>query len=1341
MKGDERFRRPERLLLWGLVVFTCSLPISRAGRTPTSQLFTSFGTATALGNGDFVSNSVSFPGLNTYLSYFIEVPPGTSGLVVQYFDADIGTGPSHDVQQGGSWNTTVQYRLYDPNGTLIRTRTFGPGQCPACDNSWRRMHFQNLPTAGHWELQVDMSSAVTLGDDLNLFGIRAHDGSPGGAGVELNVYMESYDLIGVVGGGNNLTYQHYPYVTSGCECDSNDFDSDNNGSFAYTSRSGGFSQTVSTVSGGTSWANNIVSGWTTDFTAVDYGIWQAGLTMNAPLSQSGNIATLYLGAFNAANPPTGGSGPPPTAQPEASTFRVYIPTDSGAAPVKPYVEQLLTYVSGPNPTQVGQTTRFSVTVRVVNPTVWPITFGGPANLVTTNVPGGGAVYAGNAQITQGTLTQPAVGGAGNVIWDPGIVTAGSTVVLAYEVDVTPSSAGQRVPVTGTPTSNGTTALFVDETGDTTQSRATTLFGPLCELAVTEGFIITHAVVSSFRALEEEGQVRVEWETASEAGTAGFYLFRFDPEGNQWIPIQRELVPGLIHSPQGGHYSLFDTTAATHSNNLLYAIIEMEANGRYRVHGPFEVRLGESSESSAFRARTLSRRARRPDRRLLKKLRRAHRNEKRTRDDRKRHRVGPRAQWVKMGVSEPGIYYVGADQIAALFGLSSARARDQIRSRGLRIEHRAEPVAWKPDVGGRGLVFFGTGIDSPYTRENVYWLSLGTGRRMESREAPPDGWPVHDTFRERLHFEEDRFAGTVASTDPDSDFWYWDYVQAGDPTLGTREFQLETPGASPGRAAARITVRLQSATQTGADNEHHIQVRVNGYQVGDSLWDGRKKHEASFSFPHVVLEPTNTIEIEGRLDAGVPYSFLYVDEIELAYERMFHADGSELCFRTEREGTISIDGFNEPAVLLFDVTDPRRPVSITGARVEPDQLGYRTSFRAETGTAQYLAATRAAAKAPLWIRRDTPSRLKQKSQRADYLVIAPGVFEKEAEMLAEYRRSGGLRSRVVLLEDVMDEFNGGISDPHALRRFLQYAHRYWDGPPRFVVLAGKGTFDYRDVQSMGGNLVPPLMVRTDEGLFASDSRYADLVGDDAVPELAVGRIPAITPEDLRAYLEKIKTYESNPAENWHRRVLMAADRWDTRANFRSDSRNLTSLLPPSFEAETIYLDELPLDTARAFFKAALDEGVAHVNYVGHGGLDRFSADSLFTTSDVPELVNGDRLAVVTAMTCSVGRFGIPGFNSLAEEWTGREHGGAAAVWAPTGLSDHRQARILGESFFRERFQVQPQRIGEMILNALQAFSARGGTRSMLEIYQLFGDPALLVAPPPPAEALPGDGLPY
>ncbi len=346
---------------------------------------------------------------------------------------------------------------------------------------------------GHWEIRVDMSSAVTSGDDLNALGLRAHDGTAGSGGTELNIYADSFYTIGAnppTSGQTLRTYDLYPYITSGCGFGCNDFDYDsdrgNVGSASFASRTGHFTHSIasSSLSGDNSWVRNTISGWTSDSRSRDYGIWSTTHTIGSYIlngQQNGNYANLSFTNFAAA-------ANPPTTNPLANAFRIYLASDSGSAPVKPYLEQDFIHFGGPNPPVVSETSSFRMVIRLVNPTAHPLTFSSPNDLVRANVPGSGTVYGGMAQVSQGTITsQPTIGGTGDIAWNPGIVAAGDTVVLIYNVSVTPTSASQRIPITAGPTSgNGTRARFIDETGNSTQARAALELGPICEIAVTEG---------------------------------------------------------------------------------------------------------------------------------------------------------------------------------------------------------------------------------------------------------------------------------------------------------------------------------------------------------------------------------------------------------------------------------------------------------------------------------------------------------------------------------------------------------------------------------------------------------------------------------------------------------------------------------------------------------------------------------------------------------------------------------------------------------------------------------------------------------------------------------------
>ena len=386
-------------------------------------------------------------------------------------------------------------------------------------------------------------------------------------------------------------------------------------------------------------------------------------------------------------------------------------------------------------------TRIVQALRLVNPAAQAITFSA-AHLVTANVPAGGhAVYAGIAQVTQGTITaQPAVGGTGNITWNPGSVAAGATVLLAYRVKVTPTAAGQRIPLTNTPASgSGTRAQYVDETGNTTQARATFLFGPLCELAVTQG-LLTPAVVSSFHASAAAGGgVLVEWRTASEAGTAGFYLRRWN--GKSFEAVNRELLAGLIHEPQGGVYRYVDGGASPREPQI-YLLEEVESGGRRKTHGPFAVNVDWRKDAAEMTGDG------------------PYEREAHAATGRSAGAPGsPRAELTKsypilppiptvpasgaslaglrLSVNGTGLFYLRSSDLASWFNMAQPLMEALIAQGGLALSIGGQPVAMMPDfVTGpgilkraQGLFFYGQASNSIYSTASTYHLERKPGLLM------------------------------------------------------------------------------------------------------------------------------------------------------------------------------------------------------------------------------------------------------------------------------------------------------------------------------------------------------------------------------------------------------------------------------------------------------------------------------------------------------------------------------------------------------------------------------------------------------------------------------------
>jgi hypothetical protein len=488
------------------------------------------------------------------------------------------------------------------------------------------------------------------------------------------------------------------------------------------------------------------------------------------------------------------------------------------------------------------------------------------------------------------------------------------------------------------------------------------------------------------------------------------------------------------------------------------------------------------------------------------------------------------------------------------------------------------------------------------------------------------------------------------------------------------------------------------------------VSVNGIDVGDGAFTDVQAKTIRVSFDSALLvEGPNTIRVQALLEPGSAFDVVYVNSLDLAYPRRLVALGDSLGFTGISTGAASVQGFRANDVGVLDVTS-RTPAVLTGV----ERSAGSVRFKVGEGR-RYFAFTPASVRTPELSHVDTLSSLRVGS--ADYLVITPESLEDAAGELADYRRSQGLTTRVVTLETIHDEIGFGIPSPQNVKAFLAYAHDEWSGAPRFVVLIGKGTYDFMDSMGQGDNLMPPLMAATPLGLYASDVRLADVAGDDGIPEMMIGRIPVLSDDELRSYIGKLSAFEGLGVD----RALFLADNPDAAGDFISDSESMVSLLPQEATLDRVYLGTLSVGAARAALAEKLRAGVGFANYIGHGGLDRFASEGLLLTSDVPNLGNGVP-PILASLTCSVGRFEIPGWSSLAESLLLQDGGGAVAAWSPSGLSYNAEAVLLNRAFVEALYDPNTRYLGEAVNASMKSFGEKGHLPFMLFIYNLLGDPA-------------------
>src|SRR4029078_9903314 len=93
---------------------------------------------------------------------------------------------------------------------------------------------------------------------------------------------------------------------------------------------------------------------------------------------------------------------------------------------------------------------------------------------------------------------------------------------------------------------------------------------------------------------------------------------------------------------------------------------------------------------------------------------------------------------------------------------------------------------------QGLFFYGQTPDSLYEAAATYHLEQGPGLLMQAVTAGARARPSAADFPATLHAERDAFAATLISPDPETDYWFWEFLQGDDATYRHHTLPLDAP---------------------------------------------------------------------------------------------------------------------------------------------------------------------------------------------------------------------------------------------------------------------------------------------------------------------------------------------------------------------------------------------------------------------------------------------------------------------------------------------------------------------------------------------------------------------
>jgi uncharacterized repeat protein (TIGR01451 family) len=727
------------------------------------------------------------------------------------------------------------------------------------------------------------------------------------------------------------------------------------------------------------------------------------------------------------------------------------------------------------------------------------------------------------------------------------------------------------------------------------------------------------------------------------------------------------------------------------------------------------------------------------------------------------------EFFKIEVETDGIYELSYEDLAA-----AGMDVENIDPRTFEMLYRGEPVAYEfvgnvddsfqpgEKVRFFGWQYVGHRLDSQFIRHNVFWLRSGGTPTYVEQIASENGYPPAESFTERItrapeivYFGSNTDQWHLFPNEPDA--WYWDYFvkPAGAPP--TRTYTVTLPYPALSGPDATFTAEFLSQAHPvvgGVPQPHTVHVYMNlEPNYGSHSWFDRQNVDISSTVPLTsVLHGDNNFQVVLATNASP--SNILLNEIRVEYARQFKAVADELLFSDDvggaREFQVKEFSQNNPAgALVWNVTNPRQPVRIglTAANISGSNPYIYTFGSSHDAGARFIVS--AAPRTPVVSRYVAPP-LAPPTGEATWLAISHGDFLTETQRLAQHRAQpqfGGHKVHVVDIEDVINQYGYGLPLPAAIRAFLTDALYDWPVAPTYVLLVGDASVDPKQQRQSWFNLQRQYLL-TDlvfrdryMGQMPSDNALVHLIGDDPLPDMAIGRVAVQTAAQAAAVFDKIIRYEENHLQpaGWMQNIVYVSDKDHTAGKFCTlNAAAADNYLPESFAAAQLCLPSAATSSDAAVLRQELfdltnNTGASFWNYRGHGAINAWASGPTILSADPSTghtnlWANNDQPVVILSMDCLDGHFASPPTQGLGETFLRADNGGSAAHWSSSGLGLSSEHTVLQDNFYRGFFDLGHTAIGDAVHYALLRYAQAGNHPSNLYSFVLQGDPAMQLMRP-------------
>jgi len=646
------------------------------------------------------------------------------------------------------------------------------------------------------------------------------------------------------------------------------------------------------------------------------------------------------------------------------------------------------------------------------------------------------------------------------------------------------------------------------------------------------------------------------------------------------------------------------------------------------------------------------------------------------------------QYVRIPVAQNGLYRVPFSSIESAGLTISDPARLQLFHRG--SEHSII-------VASDYIEFYGERNDGtldkklydqesfqPHRYYNLfsdttsYFLTIGqaVGKRVSSySDANASLNPETFFYAEKLllftgSYAQGRDYGDVIKTSFDQgEGWMGTGIREGQTRYDTIKGVVRTfaAGAKPileivltGRAYMNHGVDVY----IGSSSRLLTSVTVNGFETR------KLTHQIEWS----DIDPAGTLRIGVSVNAiNTSSAEVSVNYFKLTYsEESDAANHSAYFFKIPEnpQNTSYIELKNSPDdTRLFDITDAKNPVLIGTNRTTTLNAMIR-----ETSIPRSLLAT-ATFIEPV-VKRVTFTEINPLDH--DYIIISHSLLRKPGggysdPVLAysEYRASeaGGSHSPLLMnIDQVFDQFAYGEQSPVGIFQLMKFLSSV--KIPDYLFLIGKGLDPDYDYFRKPGLAVDFKSLVPGAGMPASDMAFsAGLGGAQHVPAIATGRITAMHPEEVSAYLNKVIEAEARPFNDLRRKNLLHL----SGGVFAGEAQRFRGYLQEfGNTAKGFYLGgqvsaiaKESTDIKLINISKEVNQGLSLVTFFGHSSAVTLDFDVGKVTDDVMGYKNKGKYPVMLMNGCQAGAF-FRYFELFGENWINAPDRGAVGFIAHSSL---------------------------------------------------------------------------